>query len=215
MFMAAFVDIARRDNLTLSVSTRGFCPWQRDLYPTVAGDYANLVANGATGIDAAGCKALRDDLYTRVLPALHPDIVVGVDIDNGWYPDPAAATISSLPPLARDGRKVILVEDIPVADSNPLTCLSQATVLEECRYVASSSPTPVELFDRQLAVQEPGVVYSADFDRLVCPFLPICDSVIDGHIVKYDPSHLTVAFSKSIAPQIEGYLEQTVLQSSH
>ena len=51
-------------------------------------------------------------------------------------------------------------------------------------------------------------MYTADLDHLVCPFLPICDPVIDGHIVKADPTHLTVDFAKAIAPQVGEYLKQ-------
>lgn len=50
-------------------------------------------------------------------------------------------------------------------------------------------------------------VWSADFDRLVCPYFPICDPVIAGHIVKVDSQHLTVEFSEYIADDIAGYLK--------
>jgi hypothetical protein len=86
-------------------------------------------------------------------------------------------------------------------------------VLEQCRYLANLTPTPVELYDRQLAVEHSGV-YSADFDRLVCPYFPICDPIVNGQIVKWDPTHLTVAFAKSIAPQVDAYLKQTVLEAN-
>jgi hypothetical protein len=49
-------------------------------------------------------------------------------------------------------------------------------------------------------------VVAADFDRLVCPFLPICDPVVNGEIVKSDGTHLTARFAESIAPEISTYL---------
>ena len=79
---------------------------------------------------------------------------------------------------------------------------------EECRYVAQAGAARgVEGPYRQLARRNPGV-YSADFDGLVCPFLPICDPVIGGRIVKWDASHLTVVFAQSLAPQVDAYLKQ-------
>ncbi len=210
MLLPTFVKIATDDNLTLSVSAKGLCPWQRNLYGPPAA-IASIEALGGTGISAKDCKAFKDDLYGRVIPALHPDIIVAMDYADA-YPNPETATVQSLRQLARDGRKVILVEDIPKAPFDPRACLSQAKVLEQCRYIANSSPTPLELIYRKLDAEQPGV-YSADFDRLVCPFLPICDPVVNGQAVKLDQTHLTVAFAESIAPRVNAYLEQTVIST--
>jgi hypothetical protein len=54
-------------------------------------------------------------------------------------------------------------------------------------------------------------VTSADFDRLVCPFLPICDPVVNGQIVKFDGTHLTAKFVTSIAPEVDAYLKDAGL----
>ena len=74
--------------------------------------------------------------------------------------------------------------------------------------MASTTPDPIERDYRQLARRDSGVT-SVDLDRLVCPYLPICDPIVDGQIVKWDPTHLTVAFARSIAPQLDAYLTQT------
>jgi hypothetical protein len=80
--------------------------------------------------------------------------------------------------------------------------------LETCRYVAASAPQQDEheRYYRSLAEQDG--VFSMDMDRLVCPFLPICDPVIDHAIVKWDQNHLTDEFSQSIASGIDDYLKQ-------
>src|SRR4029079_15123479 len=67
MFVPTFETIARREHLTLSVSVSGLCPWQRDLY---AGTPPN--ARKSSRLSPRACKALKDDLYTRVIPALRP-----------------------------------------------------------------------------------------------------------------------------------------------
>ena len=121
-------------------------------------------------------------------------------------------TRQSLAELRADGAKVMIVEPIPVATPpfNPLTCLSKAKTLEECRYVASAEPDWLERFYRQQATHDKDV-WSADFDRLVCPFLPICDPVVNGQIVKQDGTHLTAKFAASLAPAIDAYMRQAGL----
>jgi hypothetical protein len=54
-------------------------------------------------------------------------------------------------------------------------------------------------------------VWSLDLDHLVCPYLPICDPVVDNQIVKIDETHLTAKFGKAIAPSIDSYLKDNGL----
>ncbi|MFM8973298.1 MAG: acyltransferase family protein, partial [Actinomycetota bacterium] len=67
--LPAFRAIADRDDLTLSVAISGGCPWQRGLYATP-------VLGAAV---AEQCRDRKEDLYTRVLPALSPDLVVATN----------------------------------------------------------------------------------------------------------------------------------------
>jgi hypothetical protein len=60
-------------------------------------------------------------------------------------------------------------------------CLKTARFLEDCRFVASTTPTFLERIYGKLA-HEPGV-RSANFNHIVCPYFPICDPVVAGHIV--------------------------------
>jgi hypothetical protein len=83
-------------------------------------------------------------------------------------------------------------------------------VLEECRWVADTHPTWLEEYERQLADANDNV-WSADFDRLACPFLPICDPVIDGTIVWWDGQHLTMRYSESLADDLGAYLRDNNL----
>ena len=210
MLMPALIEVAKQDNLTLDVTTTALCPWQQNLYAPDA-DFADLIQQ--FGLSPKYCKVVKKDLYTRLLPALHPDIIIAMEQgDANVYPNPEQATIQSLAQLDRDGRQVVLVEDTPTDPFDPLSCLSQAKVLEECRYVTDTTPTPLEVLYRRLDAENSGV-FSANFDQLVCPYLPICDPVVNGKIVKTDASHLTGDFSRSIAPQINAYLKQTVIKT--
>ena len=57
--------------LFTSVTVAGACPWQQTLY---------------TQFQTGTCKAIKDDLYQRVIPALHPDLIVAVNL--GGYSQP-------------------------------------------------------------------------------------------------------------------------------
>jgi peptidoglycan/LPS O-acetylase OafA/YrhL len=206
MMIPAFTKIAQQENLTLSLEVTDGCPWQRGFYRL-------------TGNIRAACRTNKEDAYTRVIPALKPDLIVLVNSreERAHKPgDPALtaddlmirqATISSLHQLEADARRVLIIEPMPQAPAgmNPLQCLAKAKVLEQCRYIASTTPTWLELLERTLATQSKNVT-SANFDGLVCPYLPICDPVIDGIIVKWDGQHLSARYSASLAKPIAAYL---------
>jgi peptidoglycan/LPS O-acetylase OafA/YrhL len=217
MLVPTFTQIAREHGLTLSVSVAGACPWQLDL---------------DTPFQTSYCKAMKADLYQRVIPALHPDIIVAVNLGGysqpgNYFPldDPAghragsatvqAATRSSVSALRAGGRDVVLIEPIPIPRLpspffDPYKCLEKAKVQEECRYTAAPSPSPTDQLYRQVAAQDPHV-YSLNLDQQVCPLLPICDPVISGQIVKLDPSHLTAGFAATLAPYVDIYLRSVGL----
>jgi peptidoglycan/LPS O-acetylase OafA/YrhL len=216
MLIPTFTDIARRENLTLSVLALGACPWQRHVYLAVRPDE---------------CRRRKEDFYKRVIPALRPDVVIAInygfdDTSVGSFAGVARgetgpgvyrgqpefrtlmtnATRQSAAALTAGGAKLIIVEPIPIARTNPTACLVRTHLIEPCRYVAPNGPTVLEPFYRQLAAENHDI-YSANFDRIVCPFLPICDPVIAGHIVKVDADHLTVEFANYIAPAVDAYLK--------
>jgi peptidoglycan/LPS O-acetylase OafA/YrhL len=224
MLIPAFEAIARRQHLSLSVSVRTSCPWQQDLY-------ANPITVHGKTVRTQPCRAQKDDTYSRVIPALHPALVVVMEVahedrelteylgpDGTLIDDNApdysrwieTTTEKSIDALSAGGRKVLLIEPVPIAPSDPLSCLSRATVLEQCRYVASHNADFIERTYRRLADRSDRV-WSLDLDRVVCPYLPICDPVVNGQIVKQDQTHLTPKFVKSIDPSIESYLQDNGL----
>ncbi|MCU1350989.1 MAG: acyltransferase [Acidimicrobiales bacterium] len=229
MLVAPFVAIARQQHLTLSVAIMGSCPWQRDIYGFIAKDPAVLKS----------CKGNKDAAYTSGIAAVHPDLILVsnsvvdetlVILPAGTPNTPQAkqqllqrATTSSLQQLQRVATDVVIIEPIPITPVekggpggvfaprfNPLTCLSKAKVLEECRYTAPIIPTALEVFERKLAAKDPRL-FSADFDKLVCPFLPICDPIVGGTIVKWDGQHLTHRYALTLAPKIEAFLRDNRL----
>jgi peptidoglycan/LPS O-acetylase OafA/YrhL len=220
MLIPTFEEIARQDDLTLSISVQTSCPWQQNLY-------MNPIEIDRTTPHTRECQIRKDDVYSRVIPTLHPDLIVVMEVAHEdrqvtEYLGPNRSvmkgdapaylqwiektTSDSVNALRADGRKVLMVEPIPVAPSDPLACLSKSKVLEQCSYVATKNGDFIERYYRQLADHDDRV-WSLDLDHLVCPYLPICDPVVNGQIVKLDVSHLTAKFAKSIAPPIDAYLK--------
>ena len=209
-----FRAIARRENLHLSVSMRPGCPWQRGIYSTFEFDL---------------CRQWQDDLYRRVIPSLNPDVIVIVNLafgNRGRYPafldadkehigfgPIATATKASVAELRTGRRDLVIVDPIPLPtqpgpDFNPLLCLGRSTTIEQCRYRTRRTLSDLEILYRLIANQDPKV-HSLDLDKAVCPLLPICDPIVNGTIVKWDSSHLTIRYAQSLAPQVDMYLKST------
>jgi hypothetical protein len=215
MFIPTFTNIANRDDLTLSVAVYPLCPWQKDLYYLI-------------GIRA--CKEKKDEWYGGLMDALKPDVIVVADrpIDDpanasavrtprgvfdvgarGVSAALAAVTKRSVNLLQRVGRKLVIIEPIPIApiDADPLNCLSSAKTVEQCEYRATRARSPLER--AYVAAERPGTVWSIDLDRIVCPRFPICDPVVRGIIVKRDTDHITGKYADDIGEAVDGILRET------
>ena len=211
MLIPAFENIARRENLTLSVSVQGGCPWQRHLYTTFKPDK---------------CERIQEDEYKRVITRLHPDVIVLMEFSYG-SPGPyplaldskrnraddatvASASTASVAALSAGSSKLLIIEPtpLPLAKPNfdPLACLEQAKIVEACRYTTNSSPLPLERAFRALARRDKNV-FTIDLDREICPLLPVCDPVLNGRVVKWDQSHVTSAFAIALASEIDAVLK--------
>ena len=93
---------------------------------------------------------------------------------------------------------------------NPLACLQKTAVLERCRYVVRAVPSALESLYRSLARRDRRV-HSLNLDRAICPLLPSCDPVVNGQVVKWDPSHLTPRFARTLVPTVDVYLRRAGL----
>lgn len=234
MYVPVIEAIAEREDMTLAMSELGGCPWQRGLHRVPESRLGLPLPVGV-------CKTHQDDTYDRLIPAFDPDLVVVASLDYpargleyvGPDGEPLALgspeadelvqelTRASLAELRRDGRRVLLVEPTPLtplpADRsvlrlNPVACLSTATVIEECRYVVDPGPSSLERLYRRID-DDDDRVWSLDVDRLVCPYLPICDPILDGHVVQIDGEHLTSGFASSLIPPISAYLRDNGILS--
>ncbi len=215
MLIAPMTEIAKAENWTLAVLIWNACPWQDGLWRF-------------TAANRRSCLAWKADLRTRVIPRLNPDVVVlihapmdreGLKGQHLGGPDGPLATGSPAAERAIEAatdktvarlsanRDVVIIEPIPQGPPgyDPLGCLSTARFLDQCRFVASASPSPTEQHYRALA-RSSDHVFDLDIDRLACPYLPICDPVVRGKIVWYDLSHLSIAYSRTLAEPIRSLL---------
>jgi peptidoglycan/LPS O-acetylase OafA/YrhL len=209
----AFAGFARNRDLTLAVAWSPSCPWPRGLVELPLGSPTDLPKT---------CGEHQSDWYDRLVPRFDPDVIVlahrsfddprgGADMRaNGVLIRPGAkgfgrrvraAARDSVNALAVGGRKVVILEPLPIAPAvlNPITCLSESKYLDDCRYAATPT-TPMEKFYRSLA--DGTDVFTLDLDRLVCPYFPICDPIVRGVVVKRDPQHITAGYSKTLAGPI-------------
>jgi hypothetical protein len=218
MMIPTFAEIARRDGLTLSVAARGGCTWQRGL------QYAQQRRVWSE------CAAHQDDWYDRVIPELDPDVVVVANRDfegkdSGALVDEAdglngapgseafqravrTTSDATIRALRDDGRKVLIIEPTPetAAAADPLECISAAESLNQCRFVANLEPRWTERYFRDLADAD-DEVWSMDIDTLVCPYLPICDPVVDDEIVMRDHNHITATYARGLADELAAYMQ--------
>lgn len=202
----ALEQVAQARGLRLSVVLVPGCPWQEGVY------FPNRGA-------LHPCDAATADVHGRILPALDPDVVVisaallslnptATAYDPG---DALAAELRLQTPVMVDrlgdlADHVVLVDPLPVAPFDPLGCLAAADWLEDCRFVVPTERPWIEEAYRELAEARREVAV-LDLDRSVCPYLPICDPVIGGQVVRRDALHLTQGFGATLAEPIDAFLE--------
>ncbi len=197
MLIPAFRAMAKAEGLTLSLAVTEGCPWQRHF------DFGRERVKER-------CQTNKEDAYQRVIPALDPDVIV---LANADYPKNLVAfdeirttTGNSLKELRSPGRRIVMVEPMVQAPTKPgpLECLDDARFVEECRYVADTTPSPVDQLYRRLAGNSTDLV-SADLDRLACPFLPICDPIVGGKVVRWDFQHLAEGYAATLGDELATY----------
>jgi hypothetical protein len=174
------------------------------------------------------CPGHRADWYARIVPQVHPDIVVlaerGYDEPGNPFSVPAKggevpasskagqqalinATRAGIRSLEAPGRKIVLLRPTPLPPDlgfEPVSCLSTGST--HCAFRASTALTPFDQYLRDAGTQ-PGV-HSLDLDHLVCPRYPVCDPVVNDIIVRRDHTHLTGTYARALADSLDDLLHQ-------
>ena len=220
-----FAEMALRDGMTMSTYASAGCPWQRNLFFDAPDAFHRRWT--------AQCKAVKRDLYDRVLPALRPDVIVATSLDylsdrthlatlhnasdhpvapgrGGVRAQFARETRHSLDLLTRYGAKVVMVEPLPVTTQShdPFQCLLHANDAERCRFTADPGiPDVVNQVYR--AAADDRTVFSIDLDRAACPSLPTCDAVSGGQVTRFDYEHMTPRFAAAtLGPTVTRWFVQ-------
>lgn len=215
MYLPALEDIAERNDWKLSANVVAGCPWQVGLAPR----------SDQSADRQARCESARGPWYENDLAQLEPDVVVLAG--RSWDSDDVRDVIRPDDP-SRDGRplielfdessratieliedrlaaSIVLIEPTPLADIDPLVCLSGAQTVGQCAFESTQGPTAEDESLRDLSIGSTGVV-TVDFDRIVCPDSPKCIPVIDGVPVWRDDHHLSVVFARDQSRTFEAAL---------
>jgi peptidoglycan/LPS O-acetylase OafA/YrhL len=209
MWIPAFTRMAEERGLKLSLAVAPGCLWQREAYKF----------NDA--IDAE-CRRVKEDAYERTIDSLDPDLLVLTNArESPGPPRPdfrarpqvnevlRRSTPDSLDQLSAERRRILIVKPAPTPvdlERSPLECLSEAEVVESCRFVADQRESwHTDLLEEEAAARDD--VDIADLDRLICPFMPICDPMIGEVPVFWNSSHITRAYSERIGPKLGTWLE--------
>jgi hypothetical protein len=216
MWIPAFIKLAKSESLTFSIATHTACRWQQGL--------------GRDGPISSRdtCAAQQKDWYDRVIPQLHPDVVILGEhaVDDPIQPDtkffltdgstmtPASPkfestletmSLATIRGLRQLGRKVVIFEPVPVPPSDPLDCLSLGKPIGTCAFSVPTAPTPLESYLRRFAASAPDVT-TINLDPIVCPRLPICDAVVGDIIAWRDVEHITSTYALSLEPKLAAAL---------
>jgi peptidoglycan/LPS O-acetylase OafA/YrhL len=163
------------------------------------------------------CAAWRDAVI-RILPGMHPDIVVVGMSHRGIFPWYAADQ-----PVARQGQaigqallrlpgRVLLLMDTPRTNTDIPGCIAaHPTDVRPCAIPRSAFQDTFGVRER-IAAEVAGAG-TLDLISSVCPAIP-CQVIRDGMIVYRDNHHLTATFSASLAPVLDAALQPWVLEVS-
>jgi peptidoglycan/LPS O-acetylase OafA/YrhL len=213
MWLPAFEMIARQEGWQLSTALVTACPWQRGLIFSFLAPHAPV------------CQAHENDWYDREVPQVDPDIVILVERsyddtrsflpvrfpddtivkkpDKAFEQKLADLSMTDIDQLRKEGRKVVVIEPIPLPQPfDPLGCLSEGKSAKQCAFTVGLHTTPLESAFREEAGKVTNF-WSLDLDRVVCPHLPTCDTVLNNVIVFRDDGHITKTFARASTAAVQ------------
>jgi peptidoglycan/LPS O-acetylase OafA/YrhL len=108
------------------------------------------------------------------------------------------------------GIKIILLSDVPVANGDPVVCLSSHpdSSLACANPVSKAIDTGWLATERKVATDEGIALIEAQ--RWVCPTDP-CPVIIKDSLVYFDPGHMTATFSASLSPKLDFAIARALL----
>lgn len=214
--MPMFEKLAQEHDLTLSRSVTAGCPWQESLVNT---------KQSASG--SAHCTAIRVGWYRKVLPLLHPDVVVLLDRprDNPaiWggvirnrdgaagslHQDVYRATTQSLREVSSAVPHTVVIDRLVMPETfDPKDCLSTVKTIGQCAVGIPSTPSATDGYVAAFAAQNPSVV-PVDLNPAFCPNAPVCLPIVGGQVVWQDDHHYTASYAVARRQEVWKILQAT------
>ncbi|HEX6246933.1 MAG TPA: acyltransferase family protein [Nocardioidaceae bacterium] len=214
MLEPMFERIAQERDLTLSVNIVQGCPWQEGLM------------HAGVRRSAEACERGRVGWYDEVLPELDPDVVLfmarprdeasweDVLVRRDGKDQPLAEAIAetsqeTLDKVTGIGARALVVERLIMPESfDPPECLSSAADPSDCAVPVPLGTSPTDAFMVATAAREPDV-FTIDLNPAFCPTAPMCQPVVDDHIVWRDDHHVTAKFAEARWKQVWKLIEKS------
>lgn len=208
-WFGAVENVAQKRGWRLVALTKAGCP-----------PYDVTVYNGKVGREFTECDEWRERALDRILNEERPETiftggavrhrVVG---DDGKLLDGAENTAAlqqgyqrTLEQLVGGGSRVIAFADLPRSPHDMTDCVSgNLDDLRACAFPEDADP--VDHFEWRAARAVAGVQLF-DFTPAVCDEQRLCHGVIRNTLVYRDNDHMTVTFSRTLAPWLERELDR-------
>lgn len=222
MLAPALVELAEKNDLTLSVHVMQGCAWQVD---------QDNERDTPGSID--NCRDQRRGFYEDVLPQLDADVVITMGLsrsDDYWRtrltspssPDGEESleqmqlrtTTLTADLVEEAGADLVIVRSVLGTDGytlngfDPLECLAAARKLGDCAVPVPVDQPSVDATYVNLALTRDSVS-TIDLNPLICPDAPLCAPVIGDQVVWKDRNHVTASLLVDRADRIWEQLQAT------
>ena len=164
------------------------------------------------------CERMREKAL-RAAKRTHPDIALLVSrsilvrplsiggrlLSPGtpeWFREVERGTQDFLGELRPLVGRIVIVEPFPDTSTSMIDCLANSGSPASCSEPSMHLPGTEEIASYWRSLPNTATV---SLDGLICP-RRMCPAVVDGVQTHVDTNHLTIAFSRHIAPRLDAYL---------
>ncbi|HET7385595.1 MAG TPA: acyltransferase family protein [Nocardioidaceae bacterium] len=211
MLSKMFTNLAKKHDFTLAMNDIPNCTWQE-----------NLQVTATTKAHRDACTQARVGWYEKVLPRLHPDLVIVVSYPrdnkreatkgdhavrqrNGRH-DPLEkaihrATMRTARTIEKSSRLLMIENVIVPITFDPNTCLTSGKSIARCSVPVPTEHSPSNGFYQAAAAESPKA-YTANLNPALCPSAPICRPIVDGTVVWRNKRHYTPGYADARRAQV-------------
>jgi hypothetical protein len=155
-----------------------------------------------------GCRTWRNTVIASVAADPSVDLVVTTSKDRSYVypdgsPDPGDGYLAAWRLWLDAGKRVIAINDVPDYGGTivPHCIAASATSVDPCTMPVAVVAPPGAVAHAASRERDPGFSY-LDVNRVLCD-ATLCHPVVGGIPAYVDPSHLSAAFARSLAPELK------------